>query len=152
MCYEEPRDGPSTLDALVDPGAEAFDTVDGDLTSDIEIRGSVNIEQPGVYPIEYSVSDKVGNKSITLIREVVIKNSPPLNIELSSTKVEENVPSGTIVGKVMIVDPDDPGDARNYAIWMKEMTVQMMYLSISMKMAPSAWLETWIMRRPTVMN
>ena len=103
----------------VEPGAEAFDAVDGDLTSDIVIRGSVNIEQPGVYPIEYSVSDKVGNKSITLIREVVIKNSPPLNIELSSTKVEENVPSGTIVGRVMIVDPDDPGDARNYAIWMK---------------------------------
>ena len=34
----------------VEPGAEAFDAVDGDLTSEIVIRGSVNVEKAGSIP------------------------------------------------------------------------------------------------------
>ena len=74
---------------FVEPGAEAFDAVDGNLTAEIVIRGSVDVEKPGIYPIEYSVTDKVGNPSLLLTRKVVIQNSPPLNIELTKNRIEE---------------------------------------------------------------
>ena len=103
---------------FVEPGAEAFDAVDGNLTAEMVIRGSVDVEKPGIYPIEYSVTDKVGNPSLLLIRKVVIQNSPPLNIELTQNRIEENADRHPIA-RLIIDDPDDPGDARNYSIWIK---------------------------------
>ena len=47
-----------------DPGVEAFDAVDGNLTSEIVISGSVDVEKPGTYSLEYSVRDRAGNNQI----------------------------------------------------------------------------------------
>ena len=105
--------GPEVLDhglwlSFKDPGVEAFDAVDGNLTSEIVISGSVDVEKPGTYRLEYSVSDRAGNKSDILSREIIIQNSPPISIELTHAKIEENSPVGTEVGGLVIIDPDDP--------------------------------------------
>lgn len=52
-----------------DPGAKAIDNVDGDITSEIRVSGSVDTSKAGVYEIVYSVQDKAGNKA-TITRTI----------------------------------------------------------------------------------
>ena len=52
---------------------KASDNVDGDVTSKIEVSGSVNTSKIGTYELEYSVSDNAGNKAIAK-RKVVVCN------------------------------------------------------------------------------
>ncbi len=46
-----------------EPGATAYDDIDGDLTDSIEISGNVNTSSAGTYIITYTVSDKSGNEA-----------------------------------------------------------------------------------------
>ena len=50
-------------DNYTDAGSTATDNVDGNLTSNITVQGSVNINELGDYPITYSVSDSSGNSA-----------------------------------------------------------------------------------------
>lgn len=43
-------------------GVEANDTIDGNLTSSIEVEGSVNVWVPGEYLVKYTVADNSDNK------------------------------------------------------------------------------------------
>jgi large repetitive protein len=65
----------------VEPGATALDQCDGDLTSSIVIAGSVNINLPGNYAIQYEVSDAVGNVA-TEFRTVQVSDTQPPVISL----------------------------------------------------------------------
>ncbi|MBN1981543.1 MAG: DUF5011 domain-containing protein [Chitinivibrionales bacterium] len=57
-----------------EPGAKAFDLVDGDCTSRIVIGGDiVNTSIAGTYSVSYTVSDKMGNTS-TEKRTVIVKS------------------------------------------------------------------------------
>lgn len=56
----------------VEPGAEAVDDVDGDLSSEIVISGTVNINTAGIYELSYVVSDTAGNMSNVEIRIVEV--------------------------------------------------------------------------------
>lgn len=53
-----------------DPGATAFDTVDGSLTSSIVTTGSVNPNVAGTYQINYNVRDSSNNAAIQQTRTV----------------------------------------------------------------------------------
>lgn len=44
-----------------DPGFTASDNVDGDLTQQVAVSGTVDAYRPGVYPVTYSVTDQWGN-------------------------------------------------------------------------------------------
>jgi len=62
---------PNTIyegDTYEEPGVNATDDVDGDLTAFINIEGEVNPSVAGNYTITYSVSDKSGNKSKKVLR------------------------------------------------------------------------------------
>lgn len=54
-----------------DPGAVAYDEVDGDLTSSITIDSDVNIMFEGNYTVIISVFDKSGNQAL-LTRHVIV--------------------------------------------------------------------------------
>lgn len=56
----------------VEQGATATDDVDGDLTSKIEITGTVDITKVGTYTITYTVKDSNGNTS-TVTRKVIVE-------------------------------------------------------------------------------
>ncbi|WP_417518747.1 immunoglobulin-like domain-containing protein [Marinobacter sp.] len=45
----------------VEPGYSAYDAVDGDLTDQVVITGTVNINAPGPYVLTYRVTDAAGN-------------------------------------------------------------------------------------------
>ncbi len=71
--------GPASIQLLIgdpytDQGATATDNKDGDLTSRIDVAGSVNPLQAGYYSINYSVSDFSGNES-KAVRVVTVSNT-----------------------------------------------------------------------------
>jgi formylglycine-generating enzyme required for sulfatase activity len=49
--------------AWVEPGATASDTLDGNLTNQVTITGTVDVNSSGAYVLTYSVSDGAGNDS-----------------------------------------------------------------------------------------
>mgnify|MGYP002619894864 CR=1 FL=1 len=64
---------------FADPGATASDLVDGDLTNDIVVTGSVNVDVLGVYELRYNVSNSGGNAAIEVVRTVtVVDTTPPV--------------------------------------------------------------------------
>lgn len=56
-------------------GAKAVDEKDGDLTSSIQIEGTVDTSKLGTYTINYKATDSNGNEA-TKTRTVVVKNAP----------------------------------------------------------------------------
>lgn len=59
-------------DSYEELGAKALDNIDGDITSKINIKGSVDTSKPGTYTIEYEVYDGAGNKD-TKKRTIIVK-------------------------------------------------------------------------------
>lgn len=72
-------------DSYEDEGATALDKQDGDLTSDISVTGTVNVNTPGNYEIKYDVTDSDGNKAITVTRKVVVIERDLPIIKLNGT-------------------------------------------------------------------
>ncbi len=63
-----------------DPGAQAYDNVDGNLTSSIVVSGTVDTSTPGTYYINYNVTDSAGNAANQATRTVVVvETTPTLN-------------------------------------------------------------------------
>jgi PKD repeat protein len=56
----------------IDPGATAWDAVDGNITNKIAVKGTVNGNVEGIYTLKYVVADKAGNISDTAIRTVKV--------------------------------------------------------------------------------
>lgn len=48
--------------AWADPGYDANDTLDGNLTNSVSISGTVDVNTTGTYTLNYSVSDTAGNQ------------------------------------------------------------------------------------------
>ena len=64
-------------DTYTDPGATAYDNVDGDLTSSIVVSGTVDTSTPGTYYINYNVTDSAGNAANQATRTVVVVETTP---------------------------------------------------------------------------
>jgi sulfatase modifying factor 1 len=68
----------------VDPGAEAHDEWDDNLTADIIVSGSVDVNTTGTYTLSYTVADSAGNEaSITRTVRVVRGHTADLNSTVS---------------------------------------------------------------------
>ncbi len=66
---------------FIDPGATASDNIDGDITNNISVTGSVDTRSVGSYTLSYNVSDAAGNIATTKTRTVNIVASdttPPV--------------------------------------------------------------------------
>lgn len=67
--------------AFADPGATAFDDVDGDITNKIVRTGLIKPDSVGIYTLYYNVSDSAGNAAQEVTRVVTIIDSdtiPPV--------------------------------------------------------------------------
>lgn len=60
---------------FTDPGASAYDSVDGDLSVAVAVAGKVNVYVAGTYTLTYSVSDAAGNTS-SVTRTVTVNPAP----------------------------------------------------------------------------
>jgi len=93
---------------FVEPGAQAMDDLDGNLTDRIIITGDIDTSNPGTYTLFYEVEDAAGNLSPSVSREVIVYNSDPIDLLISENQIAENQPVGTVVGSLSTVDPNDP--------------------------------------------
>jgi hypothetical protein len=100
--------------SYLDSGARASDTLDGNLTNKISTTNPVDASVPGTYEVSYSVSDAAGNAATVVTRSVVVFNEAPSGLLLSNASVEENLPSGTLVGTFSTEDPDDTDGSKSY--------------------------------------
>jgi hypothetical protein len=100
--------------SYLDPGARASDTLDGNLTNKIITTNPVNASVPGSYEVSYSVSDAAGNAATVVTRSVVVFNEAPSNLLLSNASIEENLPSGALIGTFSTEDPDDADGSKSY--------------------------------------
>jgi len=62
-------------DAYEEPGYEAFDNVDGDLTDEVVVTGDVDTSTPGDYTLVYTVTDSSGNEG-RAERHVIVQERP----------------------------------------------------------------------------
>ena len=64
----------SLHEAYVEQGATADDSKDGDISSRVSISGTPDVNNAGVYTVNYSVSDDAGNSSNTT-RKVIVRHT-----------------------------------------------------------------------------
>lgn len=55
-----------------DPGAMAYDAVDGDLTDQIIVTTNVDVNNLGSYTVSYNVTDAAGNQAVEVVRDVEV--------------------------------------------------------------------------------
>lgn len=85
-----------------DPGAVAYDNLDGEISSRIIRDGKVNVTIPGVYHIMYGISDRVGNlakvvRTVYVVAPPTVASPPPIIPPpiLSPEPIKTNTISGT---------------------------------------------------------
>jgi hypothetical protein len=70
-------EGETSIDSIfgiefVEPGVTAIDNVDGVVTSNVAVSGSVDTNMPGDYTLSYNVEDAAGNSATEVQRTVTI--------------------------------------------------------------------------------
>lgn len=113
---------------FVDPGYEATDNVDGDLTSKVEITGEVDSSKVGEYLITYKVSDSSSNVA-TQSRKVSVVTKPVVKPE----DIVKPTTSGTGLPVLMyhFFYDASKGEKGKDANWMEisDFDAQMKYLA-----------------------
>ena len=78
--------------AWVDPGVEAHDVRDGNLTSSVSVSGSVDVNTTGTYTLTYTVSDAAGNNaSLTRTVNIVAGQASTHTADLNASVAMEMI-------------------------------------------------------------
>lgn len=116
----------------IDAGATAIDNVDGDITSNIVITGSVDVNTAGSYILLYNVSDAAGNAAAEVTRTVVVSEDetapvitltgdPVVTIITGSTYIDDGATAvddvdGDITANIVTTGSVDVNTAGSYTI------------------------------------
>lgn len=93
-----------------DAGASALDNMDGDLSSQIAMIGSVDVAHAGSYPITYDVSDSTGNPAVRVTRTVTVTGGPggnPVIVLRGNAVVTVEVKTAYTDAGATATDPED---------------------------------------------
>lgn len=85
-------------DAYLEPGYSATDDVDGDISAQVMITGSVNTNIAGNYTLRYNVSDAAGNAAPEIIRTVIVEEASPCVEHSASVNAHINAGRAYICG------------------------------------------------------
>jgi len=99
--------------AWVDPGAAASDTLDGNLSGQVAISGTMDVNTTGTYVLTYNVFDQAGNAASPVTRTVNVAEPPsgPWNFTNAGVtgrtgptqnQVNTAYPGGSLAGNVTI--------------------------------------------------
>ena len=78
--------------AWVDPGVEAHDVRDGNLTSSVSVSGTVDVNATGTYTLTYTVSDAAGNHaSLTRTVNIVAGQASTHTADLNASVAMEMI-------------------------------------------------------------
>ena len=83
-----------------DPGAEAVDDSDGDVTDQITSKGIVDTSNRGDYKIRYTVTDSYGNKA-KATRTVTVEGDPVRKVKGVIYLTFDDGPSSTVTPKIL---------------------------------------------------
>ncbi len=71
-------DNPLTIiqgEEYIEPGYQAFDKEDGDITDNVTIFNNIDTNTPDTYSVVYNVIDSAGNSAPQITRQVIVKES-----------------------------------------------------------------------------
>ncbi|WP_010277949.1 leucine-rich repeat protein [Paenibacillus senegalensis] len=89
-------------EAYTEPGYSAQDNVDGDVTGNVVVTGTVDTSQLGDYMLTYDVTDSVGNAAVQVTRTVSVVDEVPPTITLSASPT---VPTnGNVIVEAVFTD------------------------------------------------
>jgi len=74
---------------FIDPGYNAVDNVDGQISQKVAVSGNVDTSKPGKYKLTYSVQDKAGNKS-EATRDVYVFFKPKSSVYINEFLANNN--------------------------------------------------------------
>ena len=78
--------------SFVDPGVSAIDVYDGDISTSVNVIGSVDTSLVGSTAIYYNISDSSGNPASQLVRTVqVVESTPPVITLLGNSSLSIEV-------------------------------------------------------------
>lgn len=118
---------------FVEPGFTAIDDVDGDITGNVVVTGSVDTSTAGDYSLNYDVMDGAGNQAITRTRIIQViaqvNNAPvitlfganPFTVTQGGTYVEPGFEAvdeedGNITGSVIVTGSVNPSVIGQYTL------------------------------------
>jgi hypothetical protein len=98
------------IEGYVEAGATASDNVDGDVSANIAITGTVNTAAVGTYTIYYDVSDNQGTAAETKTRTVIVQDTiaPVINVPASPVVVGSIAPPVAVNYAVSVTDAGNP--------------------------------------------
>ncbi len=118
-------------ETFTDPGATAYDSLDGDLSDKIVVTGTVDTSIAGTYILIYWVSDTAGNSDSTT-RDVIVmqdtvppvltlNGSNPVNLMLNETYIEPGATAndaidGDLTDSIKISSTVDTSTAGTYSV------------------------------------
>ncbi|MGI9276709.1 MAG: immunoglobulin-like domain-containing protein [Endozoicomonas sp.] len=89
--------------SFTDPGSTAMDNVDGDLSGNIQVTGSVDASAVGLYTLTYDVTDTAGNAAAPVTRSVSVRDGEaPVITSPADITVDADNASGTAVSSNII--------------------------------------------------
>ena len=88
------------MSKFTDPGVEAIDDSDGDVTGQITVKGIVDTSNKGDYEIKYTVSDSYGNEA-EATRTVTVEGKPVRKIKKVIYLTFDDGPSTTVTPKIL---------------------------------------------------
>ena len=100
-------------DAYKDAGAIANDSLDGDISANINVTDNIDSTKPGVYKVIYTVTDAAGNSATatrTVNVDVVVTDTTPPKITLLGNNPEKIVLDANYVDAGATALDDKDGD------------------------------------------
>lgn len=76
-----------------DPGAVAYDNLDGDISTHIVREGNVNTTFPGAYHVVYGVRDRAGNAAKVIRNVYVVAPPPAITTQIEPTAITQTEPT-----------------------------------------------------------
>ena len=95
-------------------GVSAMDNVDGDITSNVVVTGSVNVSEVGIYNVTYRVKDSSGNEAIVdrRVEVVLLDTHAPVFTGVNNVSIKRGVQFNRLLGVTALDDVDGDVSAK----------------------------------------
>lgn len=105
------------------PSASATDNYDGDITNKIEIKSDLNLNEKGVYSVNYSVSDSSGNETKDKIIINVEEKNAYIDVSISEQRLNYYEYGKLILSSDIVTGVNNGTPTGNYRVLNKARNV-----------------------------
>ena len=105
------------------PSASATDNYDGDITNNIEIKSDLNLNEKGVYSVNYSVSDSSGNETKDKIIINVEEKNAYIDVSISEQRLNYYEYGKLVLSSDIVTGVNNGTPTGNYRVLNKARNV-----------------------------